>query len=473
MPDRGYGLRIAAEKRAYQDQAADEVHNLPPIFHHWSNTYIRPRLQSLGFENDRAVFERYILEQAEQGGTRFASIGSGNCELEIWLAGSLRAQGCSNFTIDCFDLNPAMLDRAFEAARSAHLDNSMRFVAIDLNAWTPETEYDAVLANQSLHHIVALEHLFAQIKSALKPQGSFAISDIIGRNGHLRWPEALAIVEEIWPSLPPSYRFNHQLQRYEESFEDWDCSKEAFEGIRAQDILPLLLENFHFHMFLGFANVIEPFVDRAFGPNFDASAAWDRDFIARVHQRDQDEIARGRISPTHMFAMLKKSPADRLSCNGVAPESALRRERPASTSASPRQPYLWGAWPHSPATELEKTCAMLAGAEQRVKALKQTTAEYDELLAKFNNELQRVHAAFNERTNWALEMERTLRADLDESTRWARGLDAELEQARDVIQKLDRELEDRSAWALQLNDELQQLGWARRLRRIWRKLKSG
>jgi hypothetical protein len=55
----------------------------------------------------------------------------------------------------------------------------------------------------------------------------------------------------------------------------------CFEGIRSQDILPLLLEYFHFEVFIPYGNVIDPFIDRTFGPNFDSSREWDRDFHRR------------------------------------------------------------------------------------------------------------------------------------------------------------------------------------------------
>ena len=71
-------------------------------------------------------------------------------------------------------------------------------------------------------------------------------------------------MHEFWRKLPPSYRFNRKLERYEEMFLNYDCSADGFEGIRSQDILPLLLENFHFHVFIALANV-----DRTFcGPLF-------------------------------------------------------------------------------------------------------------------------------------------------------------------------------------------------------------
>ena len=108
----------------------------------------------------------------------------------------------------------------------------------DFNHWEPSCEYDSVLASHALHHVVNLEGLFKQVHAALAPKGQFIVSDIIGRNGHLRWPEALEIVQEFWQELPPAYRYNRMLRRHEESYINWDCSKEGFEGIRSQDILP-------------------------------------------------------------------------------------------------------------------------------------------------------------------------------------------------------------------------------------------
>src|SRR5438046_10396474 len=92
---------------------------------------------------------------------------------------------------------------------------------------------------------------------------------MIGRNGHMRWPEALWIVREIWDRLPRKYKYSHQMRRYDDYFENWDCSTEGFEGIRSQDILPLLIELFSFEVFYCFGNLIDVFVDRSFGSKYD------------------------------------------------------------------------------------------------------------------------------------------------------------------------------------------------------------
>jgi SAM-dependent methyltransferase len=303
--NKSYDARIASEKSFYEDQV--EVHDLPDIFHYWSDGKVRPQLEVFGFSGPAGMFDKYLDEHcaSNQGRTvRFVSLGSGNCDLEIGVARALVAKGHRNFVIDCLDLNPAMLDRGRSAAAENGLADRLSFLEADFNDWQPSREYDAVVANQALHHVVNLEGLFNQVRSALAPRGRFIISDMIGRNGHQLWPEALEIVHEFWRQLPPRYRFNQALKRHEELYENWDCSRESFEGIRAQDILPLLLEYFHFQFFFGCGNIVDPFVGRAFGHNYDPKQAWDREFIDRVHQRDEQEMAAGRITPTHMLAVV-------------------------------------------------------------------------------------------------------------------------------------------------------------------------
>ena len=61
---------------------------------------------------------------------------------------------------------------------------------------------------------------------------------------------------------------------------------------------------FGFETFLAFGNLIDPFIDRGFGPHFDAQSERDRGFIDRVHARDEAELQAGTITPTHMLAVL-------------------------------------------------------------------------------------------------------------------------------------------------------------------------
>lgn len=322
-----YASRIAKERAIFADQV--EVHDLPAIFHYWSNTYLRPKLELFGFSNPDEFFANYLQRAcatATSSSARFASLGCGNCDTEVRVAKLLVERGVRDFTIECIDINPTMLERGRQLATQAGVSAHIRPTTGDFNDWRPAGAYTAVMANQSLHHVVNLEGLFKAIESALDKDGCFITSDMIGRNGHMRWPEALVLVQEFWSDLPTRYRYNVQLKRQEEHFENWDCSNEGFEGIRAQDILPLLIARFDFELFIPYANLVDPFIDRNFGPHFDADSERDRGFIDRVHARDDEEIEAGNITPTHMIAVLRKRPyfGERLAIRHLTPKFCLR-----------------------------------------------------------------------------------------------------------------------------------------------------
>lgn len=326
-----YAERLSREQEIFNDQT--EVHDLPSIYHYWSNTHLRPQLEQFGFSNPDEFFALYLRQAACDTGDqclRFASVGCGNCDTEIRVAQLLIERGITNFTIDCLDINAAMLERGRSAALEAGITPHIRPMSTDFNIWQPEPgSYRTIMANQSLHHVVELEKLFCTIELALAADGRFLTSDMIGRNGHMRWPEAMKIIHEYWRELPESYRWNRQLNRHEELYEFWDCSKEGFEGIRAEDILPLLIDRFDFELFLPYGNLIDPFIDRSFGGNFNAELAADRDLIDRIHARDVTEIRAGTITPTHLIAVMRKQPFDGqcLHPPGLTPAECVRDPR--------------------------------------------------------------------------------------------------------------------------------------------------
>ena len=323
-----YEAKLAAETNIYKD--VEDINILPQIFHYWSHTYLRPMFEEHGFSNPDQFFVKYLMESAEACGEAapvFISIGAGNCDTEVRVAKLMKAAGCTRFVIECLDMNPHMLQRGREMAKAEGVDEHIDIVEGDFNKWSASRQYAGIMANQSLHHVLALEGLFDEIKRALHPDGYFITHDMIGRNGHQRWPEALSEVHRFWQELPHAYRYNRQLNRHEELYENWDCSNEGFEGVRAQDILPLLIERFHFHLFIAFSNVIDVFIDRGFGHNFDGDGAWDRDFIDRVHAFDEQALQSGLLTPTHLTAVMTKQPGSRASFSrGLLPANCVRRE---------------------------------------------------------------------------------------------------------------------------------------------------
>jgi hypothetical protein len=211
------------------------------------------------------------------------------------------------------------------------MDDMVHVLPADLNRELPLSHpVGAFMAHHSLHHIVALETLFGQIVERLEPEGAFITMDLIGRNGHMRWPETLAIVRHIWSQLPDRLKWDHMFGRLDRWYENWDCSIEGFEGIRAQDILPLLIEfGFGFERFFATGGLSDVFYDRRFGPNFDLDNVLDVQFLERVHRLEEDLLEQGKIKPVEMFAVIRSprsssTPTAPFCGNSLSPPLAVR-----------------------------------------------------------------------------------------------------------------------------------------------------
>jgi SAM-dependent methyltransferase len=307
MTTDSYAARLQAQIEQYREVA--NIHDLPDIFHYWSNKHLRPRLNEVMGADSVSDFYALPFRQAlESGGgnRRLLSIGAGDCSVEVGVAKRLQELGVRDFELTCLEVSPHLLERAEAAIGRDSLKEFVRPQLMDINQWKPSEQFAGVMASHSLHHFVELEKIFAAVHAALDDQGVFVTNDMIGRNGHMRWPEVLEFVESIWAFMPDRYKFNRQLNRFEAAFINWDCSHEGFEGVRAQDILPLLKETFGFESFLAFGGIVDVFVDRAFGHNFDPESEVDRAFVDFLQLLNDRLIDGSVVKPTTMFAVHKK-----------------------------------------------------------------------------------------------------------------------------------------------------------------------
>jgi len=302
-----YAQQVQSQIAQYQD--CDDIHDLPPVYHAWSAKHLQPRFeQVLGVAGVPELYALQIAAAVAATGRReVVSLGAGDCTVEIAVA-KLLGQGGLRVRLRCLELSPVLLARGREAVAAAGLSDVLILEERDLNGWRAERPLAAVMAHHALHHLVELEALFDEVRRAIAGGGRFVTCDMIGRNGHMRWPEALELVQALWKRLPSAYRVNRQLRRHEESFDNFDCSREGFEGIRAQDILPLLVERFGFLHFLGYGNLADVLVERSFGPNFSPERSADLAFIDHVQALNDRLVDEGRLKPTMMAAVMQADP---------------------------------------------------------------------------------------------------------------------------------------------------------------------
>jgi len=307
QPD--YQSRVRAQIGQYAKP--EGLLKLPPIYHYWIAKHIRPRMRTVfDVSNVLLIYADSAVVAFRQPGAsrRIVSLGAGECVHEISLIKKLLEMGETDFTIEALELSPVRSDRARANARREGLEKFLEINDGDLNSWVPARKYSTIIAKDTLHHIVGLEHLFDSIHEALEDEGLFVTTDMIGRNGHMRWPEALEIIQGIWKFIPDHYKTNHQLNRVEHEYVNWDCAKTGFEGIRTQDILPLLLERFSFRSFLGFGNLPDIFIERGFGHNLSVDNRHDTGFIDFLEQLNSLLIDLGHLKPTMMYAAMRRGP---------------------------------------------------------------------------------------------------------------------------------------------------------------------
>jgi hypothetical protein len=347
MTNREYKVRVARQIAQY---ATEPIHDAPPIYEYWSNTYLRPRLNAVfGVDSMTAFYAEHILQRVAatpEPITRILSIGAGDAELEVDVAKHLLSRGMATFRLECLELSPVLIERANRRISDAALSSHVSVIQSDLNSWSAvkgsSRHYTAVLANYILHHIVKLESLLEGVATAIGSSGVFLTADMIGRNGHMRWPEALGIITALWETLPDELKYNHHLGVTDRTFNNWDCCRDGgFEGVRAQDILPLLVSRFHFEKFLAAGNLTDIFCDRLYGPNYDPSVPAHTQFIDSIELLNSILLELGVVKPTMMLAVLSnQATASPRFWKTLSPDFCVRNPHTLDLSASRQKSQL-------------------------------------------------------------------------------------------------------------------------------------
>ncbi len=302
--DPDYKEKVDQEIAIYEHNT--EVHNLPSIHNIYTREFLVPNLKDLtGCSDWMEWWIQDIDSLVEKTGRklRLLSLACGNGDTEIGMVKRLKHS--DKVELVGVDINPSMIARGREAAVAEGLSNVL-FEVQDLNNPNLTGPFDVIMANHSLHHLIELEKLFKHLAEKSSKDMIFLINDMIGRNGHVMWPNANIVVNEIWRRLDQRYKLNAYNKRYDAQPFNRDCSLNGFEGIRAQDIIPALIKEFDVEMYFPFATLINRFVDRGYGPNFNVEDEADKRLILDILALDVKLLEEKKLSPTQAFIKLQK-----------------------------------------------------------------------------------------------------------------------------------------------------------------------
>ena len=184
----------------------------------------------------RAVHER------ERRPVRILSLCSGAAGIERRI---LADTGCP-VDITLFDLNEKLMREATATLSSVA---EISTILGDVNGISAEQfgnlTFDIAMFVSGLHHVVEIEHVVQTVIELLVRNGEFwIIGEAIGRNGNQLWPEALDAANGVFSLLPERFRLNAFTGNVDSMVPETDFSANSFEGIRSEEIEPLLSRYF-------------------------------------------------------------------------------------------------------------------------------------------------------------------------------------------------------------------------------------
>lgn len=150
---------------------------------------------------------------------------------------------------DAFDVSKKSIELAQQLAAEHGWSDRIRYHVADLNRHVfPANEYDVVFASQSLHHIHALEHVFAQVERTLKRGGRFIMNEFVGPN-QFQWTaaqmeHAQRLLEQIPKRLRMGIQSSHLKERVDRQTVEQMTKVDPTEAIRSEDIVPCLQQRF-------------------------------------------------------------------------------------------------------------------------------------------------------------------------------------------------------------------------------------
>jgi SAM-dependent methyltransferase len=151
---------------------------------------------------------------------------------------------------EAHDIAPDAIATAQSEAEKAGLSEKVRYFCSDLNKITFEPKkFDICFAGAILHHVADLEHLFEQVKAALREGGLFVIMEYVGP-ARFNWSDKVErSMNRILSILPESYRVSLKDGKTIKGGITRPSAAEvikvdATEAIRSDEILDLLARNF-------------------------------------------------------------------------------------------------------------------------------------------------------------------------------------------------------------------------------------
>lgn len=191
---------------------------------------------------------------------------------------------------------------AAEAAALVEGLDQIRYAVRNLESEPlPEGPFDAVFANDVLHHITDLEGLYGRIHDALAPGGKLLFNEYVGPNRFQYSDERMALINRYFRLIPDHLRFNPYWGGL--FWNRWRtdpvklAEDDPTEAVRSEDVLPLAREFFETEKEYSYGGgLLNPLLYEIVG-NFDEEKPYDRGLLKILCDAEDRLTRSGRIEP--------------------------------------------------------------------------------------------------------------------------------------------------------------------------------
>ena len=217
-----------------------------------------------------------------------------------WLERALAIKSGIGTIVAC-DFAPETTAAAEALARQEGLDR-IRYAVCNLESEAlPKGPFDAVFANDVLHHITDLEGLYGRIRDVLVPGGKLLFNEYVGPNRFQYSDERMALINRYFRLIPDHLRFNPYWGGL--FWNRWraDPAKVAqddpTEAVRSEDVLPLARAFFETEREYSYGGgLLNPLLYEIVG-NFDEGKPHDRALLQFLCEAEDRLERSGRIEP--------------------------------------------------------------------------------------------------------------------------------------------------------------------------------
>lgn len=218
---------------------------------HWTeHQAVQDRINKMVSGDHSRDAYRFLIDFLSKHGMRLPlsrclTLGCGAGDLERGLAQY-------NFCIkhDAYDIADGAIKRAKQKATETGLSNISYYVSDINNIALPSDTYDLVFGVQAVHHFSNLEHIFSEVRKALKTGGFFVLNEFVGPTKFQWTDRQLTIINSLLQILPERYRISRSGNSRIETFytrptiEEMDRIDPS-EAVRSGDIVNVLTTYFN------------------------------------------------------------------------------------------------------------------------------------------------------------------------------------------------------------------------------------